>query len=57
MLFGMSWKSVGVAVAIILVVLVVISLMRRSRLGDPVERIASIFIPSPVAPDPAGAAT
>lgn len=53
----MSWKSIGVAVAIILVVLVVIALMRRSRFGDPVERIAGLFIPSPVAPDPAGAST
>lgn len=55
----MSWKSVGTAVAIVLVVLLVIALMRRSRFGDPVERLAGMFVPSAPPPgnDPTGAAT
>lgn len=53
----MSWKSIGVAVGIIIVVLVVIALMRRSRFGDPVERVAALFMPGAGDGPPAGAAT
>lgn len=53
----MSWKSIGTAVAIVLVVLVVIAIIGRSRFGNPVERVAAMFVPGPGEGPPAGAAT
>jgi hypothetical protein len=51
----MNWKSIGVTVAIIIVVLVVLSLVRRSRFGDPIERVTAMFRPGVGDAPPAGA--
>lgn len=53
----MSWKNIGITVAVIVVVLVVITLMRRSRFGDPIERVSALFMPGVPTSDTTGAAT
>lgn len=52
-----SFKSAAIAFGIVFVVLLVIALLRRSRFGDPVERVAALMIPGAGDAPPPGAAT
>jgi hypothetical protein len=52
-----SFKSAAIAFGIVFVVLLVIALLRRSRFGDPVERVAALVMPGVGDASPPGAAT